>query len=274
MIGAAELFKADEWFGDQATKSGLSAKDVGAIFERLAVGKVALILLATHALFIVNLDGVCSLCKVVGQAAARGEFTSKLALDLSGCVTLAGGDPRGLGFEKNAAGAGGFFEKQGVKCEQWCALLAGSRNVEHTFSCSNMRHLFLEVCGCEPLLPLADILDIFVRMRTALNGAANLCVTPGDINQTLVPVQLWMMGAPATRWDRPFERSWGSVHMGVLAPLKMWAIPYVLAGLERMTSALHFEADNAGSASVRKALKRAANIVATRARQVHDREIE
>jgi hypothetical protein len=272
MIGAAVLVEPDQLFGSgQKTVSGLSEKQVDAIFARLAPGEVAVLLMATHGLFVINLAGECRLLKEVGPASARGNFGSKLAMDLSGCAIFAGGDPRGSGFETGAAAKGGSMEKSGIFCEPWCSNLDGPRHVEHTFSCSNMRHLFLETCARQQSLQLGDALEIYVRMRDALAGDGNLRVTPGDINQALVPVQRWSMGARAPRWEAPFCMPWGSVHMAVLAPLKQWAIPYVLGGMDRMSSVLK---GSSAKGAVRDALHCAAGMVAARAEQVRARMIE
>jgi hypothetical protein len=191
-----------------------------------------------------------------------GVFSSITAQALLGCVAILGGDFRDSDFKEGAAAVGGQMETEfSVLCEPWCDM-SGDRNVEHVFACSNMRKLFCETCSGG--LPVQFVIDIFLAMRSAQNDISNLRVTPADVNQALVPLQLWSMGGTSPRWHGYYAASWGGcVDMGVLRPLKQWACAYVVNGMKRMCEALQ-QAGLARHGAVQLVLCRAARRVKQR----------
>jgi hypothetical protein len=196
---------------------GLSRAQMGEITDLLDEdGVAALLIMPTCAVFIYRHNDRFWMFKERGRRnGGAGVFSSITAQALLGCVAILGGDFRDSDFKEGAAAVGGQMETEfSVLCEPWCDM-SGDRNVEHVFACSNMRKLFCETCS--GALPLQVVIDIFLAMRSAQNDISNLRVTPADVNQALVPLQLWSMGGTSPRWHGYYAASWGGcVDMGVL----------------------------------------------------------
>jgi hypothetical protein len=268
LAAVAEAISIGECFAHQEKKSGLDQSEMLQIFELLpAAGDVAVILMPRHALFVFNDGGKCFLYTERGQGAGCGNFVHETSRKLARRALFAGGDFRDSSrFHSKASPA----SQLGVQCEQWCNSMQDGNHVEHGFCCSNMRHLFVDSAPDEPLT-LTAVVELFVTMRTSQNALSNLRVTPSDINQALVRFQLWSMGGEFVRWHGNSRLAWGgSVDMGVLRPLRIWASSYVLAAMDRMCIALE-QAAGGATGGVQRVLLRASAIIAQRATQVRER---